>query len=185
MFSIIIGNQDVQVLVAINSEGIFVIAEDENVVLLGLKYEEFCWAYAIPSEPNNPDCYPCLYLQFQASKDETKLWKLLQIFSKQAAMMDALISTFVEELKLQKSWEQAQPDGNNVRSNNSVDVDEVDVGSSSDLLSDALVPLNKTVLNRTNSTASCISNKLNRLSLATFNEEGDCIGQTGSLSFNT
>uniref|UniRef100_T1J5Z1 FERM domain-containing protein 8 n=1 Tax=Strigamia maritima TaxID=126957 RepID=T1J5Z1_STRMM len=176
MLSNIFGTQDKEVLIAINSEGIYIINEDENTLLLGLKYHEFSWAFIKSSQPCNPDCFPSLYIQFQVQEAEAKVWKMLQLFSKQAIMMNAIISSFVEDLKASNNWENTSE----MRQNISLDVDEVDIGTGSDLLSDTLVPLTKTVAKRSNSSASCISNKLYRLSLTTFNEDGDCISSTGS-----
>jgi hypothetical protein len=34
-----------------------------QVILLGLKLEELSWDYAKPSQENNDDCLPCLFIQ--------------------------------------------------------------------------------------------------------------------------
>ena len=47
---------------------------------------------------------------------------------------------------------------------------------------DCLVPL--TTVSRRGIPESCLSNKLNRLTLATFDDEGHCIGHMGSWSFS-
>ena len=69
------------------------------VVLLGLKLEELSWDYAKPSQENNEDCLPCLFIQFCVIENGRRVSKILQIFSRQAVQMDALINTFVDELK--------------------------------------------------------------------------------------
>ncbi|XP_021914561.1 FERM domain-containing protein 8 isoform X3 [Zootermopsis nevadensis] len=170
----LITHQDVPVLIAINAQGIYVIDAIQCTLLLGLKYEELSWDFAKPSQENNPDCLPCLFLQFMVLENGTRVSKILQVFSKQAVMMDTLISAFVEELK-QKTV---------------VYIDETDrpvydTSTDSDALSlpaDTQVPL--TMVNRRELPQSCLSNKLSKLTLATFDDDGHCIGQMGSWSFS-
>ena len=57
------------------------------------------WDYAKPSQENNEDCLPCLFIQFCVIENGRRVSKILQIFSRQAVQMDALIATFVDELK--------------------------------------------------------------------------------------
>jgi len=38
------------------------------VILLGLKLEELSWDYAKPSQENNDDCLPCLFIQVKRFK---------------------------------------------------------------------------------------------------------------------
>ena len=87
------------VLVAINANGLYVIDPLNVVILLGLKLEELSWDYAKPSQENNEDCLPCLFIQFCVIENGRRVSKILQIFSRQASQMDALINTFVDELK--------------------------------------------------------------------------------------
>ena len=61
--------------------------------------EELSWDYAKPSQENNEDCLPCLFIQFCVIENGRRVSKILQIFSRQAVQMDALIATFVDELK--------------------------------------------------------------------------------------
>ena len=68
-------------------------------MLLGLKLEELSWDYAKPSQENNEDCLPCLFIQFCVIENGRRVSKILQIFSRQAIQMDALIATFVEDYK--------------------------------------------------------------------------------------
>jgi hypothetical protein len=49
--------------VAINAAGLYVIDPVNVVILLGLKHEELSWDYAKPSQENNEDCLPCLFIQ--------------------------------------------------------------------------------------------------------------------------
>ncbi|XP_058120764.1 LOW QUALITY PROTEIN: putative FERM domain-containing protein FRMD8P1 [Anopheles ziemanni] len=148
--------KDLPVLIAVNERGIFVIDQIECTLLLGLKYEEFSWeyAYAKPSNVNDPECLPCIFLQFGAVENGIAATKLMQIFSRQAAMVDALITHFIEQDKRRKESgadpadQAAEP---NPIKNNGIGV---------------------------------LSNKFTRLTLATFDDEGRCIGQTGSLSIS-
>ena len=87
------------VLIAINANGLYVIDPLNVVILLGLKLEELSWDYANPSQENNEDCLPCLFIQFCVIENGRRVSKILQIFSRQASQMDALINTFVDELK--------------------------------------------------------------------------------------
>ncbi|XP_069673566.1 FERM domain-containing protein 8 isoform X2 [Periplaneta americana] len=164
----LITHQDVPVLVAINAQGVYVIDDIQCTLLLGLKYEELSWDFAKPSQEDNPDCLPCLFLQFMVLENGTRVSKILQVFSKQAVMMDALISGFVEELKQKTA---AYTD--------ETDRPVYDTSTDSD---DTQVPL--TMVNRRELPQSCLSNKLSKLTLATFDEDGRCIGQMGSWSFS-
>eukprot|EP00095_Tigriopus_kingsejongensis_P011483 maker-scaffold626_size122949-snap-gene-0.34 protein:Tk11483 transcript:maker-scaffold626_size122949-snap-gene-0.34-mRNA-1 annotation:"ferm domain-containing protein 8" len=163
-------NHDTEVLVAINSQGFYVIDPVNVVVLLGLKLEELSWDYAKPSQENNEDCLPCLFIQFCVIENGRRVSKILQIFSRQAVQMDALIATFVDELKQRVAMFNDDPDGNIYNDASSTEAD------------DCLVPL--TTVSRRAIPESCLSNKLNRLTLATFDDEGHCIGHMGSWSFS-
>jgi len=163
-------NNDTEVLVAINSNGLFVVDPLNVVVLLGLKLEELSWDYAKPSQENNEDCLPCLFIQFCVIENGRRVSKILQIFSRQAVQMDALISTFVDELKQRVAMYSEDHEGN-VYGDPATDAD------------DCLVPL--TTVSRRGIPESCLSNKLNRLTLATFDDEGHCIGHMGSWSFSS
>lgn len=50
--------------------------------------------------------------QFDAVDNGTRTSKLLQVFSKQAPMIDALITHFVEQMKRRRSGENGQPPEN-------------------------------------------------------------------------
>lgn len=64
---------------------------------MGLRYEEFNWDYARPSKEDDPDCLPCLFLQFLVVENGTRVSKMLQVFSKQVKLMDKLITIFVND----------------------------------------------------------------------------------------
>merc|ERR1719266_459224 len=160
-------NHDTEAVVAINTNGLYVIDPLNVVVLLGLKLEELSWDYAKPSQENNEDCLPCLFIQFCVIENGRRVSKILQIFSRQASQMDALINTFVDELKQRVAM---------------YNEDHEFGDSSLPDADDCLVPL--TTVSRRGIPESCLSNKLNRLTLATFDDEGHCIGHMGSWSFS-
>ena len=167
--------------------------------MLGLKFEELSWDYAKPSQENNEDCLPCLFIQFCVIENGRRVSKILQVkintlyffyahyftlalrasknvsvslqvFSRQAVQMDALISAFVDEIKQKAAM--YNEDGEAMYQDNSTsDHDE------------CLVPL--TTVSRRGIPESCLSNKLSRLTLATFDDEGHCIGHMGSWSFSS
>uniref|UniRef100_A0A182QMS1 FERM domain-containing protein 8 n=1 Tax=Anopheles farauti TaxID=69004 RepID=A0A182QMS1_9DIPT len=156
--------KDLPVLIAVNERGIFVIDQIECTLLLGLKYEEFSWEYAKPSNVNDPECLPCIFLQFGAVENGIAATKLMQIFSRQAAMVDALITHFIEQDKRRKE--------------SGADADQAAGGGG--LADNTYVEPNPIK----NNGIGVLSNKFSRLTLATFDDEGRCIGQTGSLSIS-
>lgn len=88
---------DRPVRVALNRDGIFIMDSSKQELLLGLMYDEISWEYTEPAK-GKPDCLPCLWLEFDVAEGPKKYSKLLQIFSKQAIMMNAMIEACVEEL---------------------------------------------------------------------------------------
>ncbi|CAH1112328.1 unnamed protein product [Psylliodes chrysocephalus] len=157
-------HQDQPILVAINAEGLYIMDDIKYVLLLGLKFEEFSWEYARPSREENPNCLPCLFIQFNVVENGTTVSKILQIFSRQASLMDTLITTFMKQTKSKKIDE----------SDKSLDHVVGEIEPHSSYIMSTMYP----------STLPCLSNKLNRLTLATFDENGHCIGQMGSWSFS-
>lgn len=149
--SAFINHYDMPILIAINREGIHLIKHSEAVVLLSLHYQQFSWDYANPLQSNNPDCLPCLFIQFHMPGTRRQESKLLQIFSRQAFLMDKLISAFVEELKKQNLWG-----------------DQVDHLSASEQPDDDVFPISPAKL----CSELSLTRNLKRLSLATFNETG-------------
>lgn len=75
-------------------------------MLLGLKYEELSWEFARPSKEDDPNCLPCVFLQFMVVENGARVSKILQVFSRQASLMDTLIASFVNYGKA-KSGEDA------------------------------------------------------------------------------
>lgn len=88
---------DRPVRVGINRDGIFIMDSIKQELLLGRMYDEISWEYTEPAK-GNPNCLPCLWLEFDVEQGSKKCSKLLQIFSKQAVMMNAMVEACVEEL---------------------------------------------------------------------------------------
>ncbi|XP_038106892.1 FERM domain-containing protein 8 isoform X3 [Culex quinquefasciatus] len=168
--------KDLPVLIAVNERGIYVIDQIECTLLLGLKYDELSWDYAKPSNVNDPECLPCIFLQFGAVENGIAATKLMQIFTRQAAMVDALITHFIEQAKRRK-------ESGGVAGGAAGEVPEVPivgvvgVGGGENPYEAEPNPIQ-------NNGVGVLSNKLSRLTLATFDDEGRCIGQTGSLAIS-
>ncbi|XP_013420444.1 putative FERM domain-containing protein FRMD8P1 isoform X2 [Lingula anatina] len=161
-------NPDTEITVAVNREGIFVIDSSKASLILGLPYEDLSWEYAESgSAKDNPNCQPCLFLQFEATENNTTVTKLLQIFSKEAKLMDALIETCVAILQetevepaiLKEEHAQAQATPDNA------DLDCVD----------APLPKEKRGQLFKILQSGQLCNKMDKLCLATFSVEGECI----------
>lgn len=96
-------------------------------LMLGLRYEDFSWDLGKPNKSNLIDHLPCIFIQFVVIENGARVSKIMQIFSKQvpqtysmklrqsdpaltrfyfarlqADMMDALINTFVTNIKCKK-----------------------------------------------------------------------------------
>ncbi|XP_076800492.1 putative FERM domain-containing protein FRMD8P1 isoform X2 [Clavelina lepadiformis] len=100
------------VLIAINTNGVWVIDKEKKHVLIGLLYDDFNWEMTTP-EPNedglNADTelqLPSLFLEFDDEKTKTN--QLLQIVSKQAPMMDSMIETCILMIREKEQIAQAQ-----------------------------------------------------------------------------
>ncbi|KAH7941534.1 hypothetical protein HPB49_014709 [Dermacentor silvarum] len=94
----LMNHYDLPVLVAINRDGVHVMDPSQPVVLLSLPYKQLSWDYACPTQPDNPDCLPCLFLQFQLpGQNETSV---LQVFSRQS-----IITFIVFRACFQLCWE--------------------------------------------------------------------------------
>lgn len=156
-------HQDVPVLVGINPQGVYVIDNVQCILLLGLKYDDMSWDFAKPSQEDNPDCLPCLFLQFRVLENGTRVSKILQVFSKQAVMMDALICGFIEDMK-KKSVQQPADE-----------TDRLPVYDTATDSDDTQMPLTTV---RRDLPQACIGNKLSRLTLATFDEEAHSMPNT-------
>ncbi|XP_054740102.1 uncharacterized protein LOC129245756 [Anastrepha obliqua] len=149
-----VSHKDVEVMIAVNERGIFVVDTLECTLLLGLRYEDLSWDFAKPSVNNDSECLTCIFIQFDAMENGIQVSKLMQIFSKQAGMIDALISHFAEQIRKLKLN-----------------------GNMADQHPEEPYPIQ-------NNGTGVLCNKLSRLTLATFDDEGRCIGQTGSLSIS-
>ncbi|XP_064484788.1 FERM domain-containing protein 8-like isoform X2 [Ornithodoros turicata] len=158
----LMSHYDLPVLVGINREGLHVIDPSQPVVLMSLQYRHLSWDCAHPAQPQNPNCLPCLFLQFQQpGQNEISM---VQLFSKQAVLMDALIATLVEELKKRPSWAEDEVDG-------------VGAGTHSD--EDVQIPLTAKKIRDEQG----LSGKMRKLSIARFSSRGDYINSRGSLAF--
>lgn len=172
-------NNDIPILIAINGNGIFLIDDQKCELLLGLKYNELNWDYAEPSisskQYNTQDSLPCLFIQFQAIEETSnsslppqRVLKFLQIFSKQAKLMDILIANFIHVWKNKK---------NDLFQQHSFDENDYGYGYSDQQRSDNLIEKDELIPNYRP------ENQLQRLALTTFNELGQCIGKMGSWNF--
>ncbi|KFM62647.1 FERM domain-containing protein 8, partial [Stegodyphus mimosarum] len=153
--SLLFDHFDKMVLVGINRDGVHIIDEIDSCLLLSMKFRNLSWDYAAASKAENPDCLPCLFIQFKIPGQRTRETNLIQIFSYQANMMDKLISKFVEELKQRPSWCEDQVD-------NFISVPHEE---------DDILP----ITTRRLSSEAYIEDRLKRLSLTTFNESGQML----------
>lgn len=131
-------HQDIPVLVAINSKGLYIIDDLQCVsvhssrkssllsnlsfllqtILLGVRFEEFSWEYARPSKEEEPDCLPCLFVQFMVVENGARVSKILQVFSRQASLMDTLVTAFVTRLKSKSNDEPDKAYENHINNEN-------------------------------------------------------------------
>ncbi|XP_060062836.1 putative FERM domain-containing protein FRMD8P1 [Ylistrum balloti] len=91
------------VTVTINTEGICVIDDQEKEVLLTVPYEQLSWDYVNRREGSK---MPTLYIQFLTKADEST--RVLQIYSKQAPFMDALVDTCVRKKQDEQSYDKSE-----------------------------------------------------------------------------
>ncbi|XP_046441277.1 putative FERM domain-containing protein FRMD8P1 [Daphnia pulex] len=163
---------DLEIQVAVSSVGVYLIEPHEGTVLLGLKYGEFIWDCALPYRLDDPDCFPCIFLQFASPPSSPRDGNdtcVIQIFSKQAVMVNALIAYYTNRQR------------RNSTAAANASSDEIDGGIHGEQdLDDVMAPLTNPA--QTGLLDSCLTNKLHRLSLATFDDEGRCLISTGSLA---
>ncbi|XP_046849264.1 FERM domain-containing protein 8-like isoform X2 [Xenia sp. Carnegie-2017] len=89
----LLDHHDIPVRVAINRGAVHVIEPKKNEILLGLSYDEFSWDYShCPESTSNPECFDTFWLEFDSEEGEITQ---LQIYSKQAIMMDAMVQFIV------------------------------------------------------------------------------------------
>jgi len=96
LFSTIWRNSDLPVRVAINRERVHVIDDIKNDILLSLAFDELSWDYT-PAPAMDPGAMDTFWLEFDApgSDADSPEAQRLQIFSKQAEMMDAMVQSCV------------------------------------------------------------------------------------------
>lgn len=96
LFSNIWGNSDLPVRVAINRERLHVIDDTKNDILLSLAFDELSWDYT-PAPALEPDSMDTFWLEFDTHEynNGPPEAQRLQIFSKQAEMMDAMVQSCV------------------------------------------------------------------------------------------
>jgi hypothetical protein len=155
----LMNHHDCKIWVAINWEGIHLINKKNPELIFSVNYDQFNYQLAFP---NNRDvqALPCLFLQFNTRRRETiSETKMLQVFSREAQLMDTLIAAFVSQVQ-----EERDP---------GAEVDATDSGGFVDdkvsTKSAELRPVEKQG-----------QKKKNRLSCATFNEKGECVRKQGS-----
>lgn len=135
-------------------------------------------------------------LQFDAIDNGIRTSKLLQVFSKQAPMIDALITHFAEQMKRRRNGENGQPPENVAEGKLStlftVNLRELILAKTSfwswKTKKNSLIAPNSILFAEPNpiqnNGCGVLSNKLSKLTLATFDADGRCIGQMGSLSIS-
>ncbi|XP_064393909.1 putative FERM domain-containing protein FRMD8P1 [Halichondria panicea] len=97
---------DRQVYVAINKESVHILAASSPPeVLLYAPIERLCWEFQ-PCNEEGEDFYSSLWLEYETIQGERKVFKLLQVFSRQAPMMDAILGRCWDHLDKK---EQASP----------------------------------------------------------------------------
>jgi len=94
--------QDDPVWIAVNTEGVFILDMDTIEFLIGLPYQKLSWEYGEPQDKENRDCLPCLFLSFPSEEKNKPVTKMLQIFSKEAVLTDALIEACIGLKQLEK-----------------------------------------------------------------------------------
>lgn len=99
--------KDMEVLVALNTDGICIIDQLREDPMLAVPYEELSWALDTNEEEENR--MAVLMLQFLVKEEGEEVTKVLQVFSSQAKMMDALIESCVKRKHQQR--DQSARDG--------------------------------------------------------------------------
>lgn len=87
-------DKDMDVLVALNTDGICIIDQLGEDPVLAVPYEELSWELDTNEDEENR--LAVLLLQFLVTEGKEKVTKVLQVFSSQAKMMDALIDSCVK-----------------------------------------------------------------------------------------
>ncbi|CAG2180685.1 unnamed protein product [Oppiella nova] len=147
---------DLKVWVAVNRDGLHLISKEKPELLLSIDYNDLCWAIGCPQDSSDPNCIPCLFIQIPEENDKNNT--ILQIFSRQYKLIEQILNSFIDDAKKSLSVDH-------------VSCDVVDGGG----------PLSAESVSTPFSFGSN-SKTLNRkkLSLATFDNSGQCINKTGS-----
>lgn len=100
-------NHNIETWCAINTNGVSVIDREKDEVILAVPFTELCWEYGEPQFDVDDDSFPCLFLQFLVDEktDEgtvRRVTKILQVYTRQAKMMQALIESCVQRKKLRR-----------------------------------------------------------------------------------
>ncbi len=99
------GDQDDPVFVAVNLEGISILDMDDVRFLIFLRYRHFTWDYYPPAQKENPNRIPCVAIKFD---DGLGNWKLLQIFTKEAPLINAMLTTCRKALNKNEKVQKVQ-----------------------------------------------------------------------------
>uniref|UniRef100_A0A914UIZ4 FERM domain-containing protein 8 n=1 Tax=Plectus sambesii TaxID=2011161 RepID=A0A914UIZ4_9BILA len=171
---------DLPVLIGVNREFITVIDPHKHTVLLSQAIDDCSWRRFDNADPSNADALPSFFLHFPddeaaaaASNDfgfKPPSSKLLQVFTRQAVMIEALLNAVYQCYALEAAnddEESAEEEEEEENGDIAADDDEVD-----GVVSAARINYNK---------STTLSNKLSRLCLATFDEKGQCVQAQGSL----
>lgn len=142
--------KDLLITVAISREFVCVIDKDRYMSLLTVPINECSWK---KFNSTNAQCLSSFFIHFSSTTQTENTSKLLQIFTKQAVMMDALMTSS------QEAW-RAEDNDNTFADDELLKLEENALSMSED-------PLYQT--------------KCNRLCLATFDSEGTCVDAVGSL----
>ncbi|OAF71401.1 FERM domain-containing protein 8 [Intoshia linei] len=95
--------QDDPVYIAINPLGLFIIDMDDVKFLIGIPLKKLHWQLGLPNSTDK-DCFPSLFITFTINEKtksknkqliNVKRKKILQIFSKEAQLCDALINSCI------------------------------------------------------------------------------------------
>ncbi|XP_052275436.1 FERM domain-containing protein 8-like isoform X1 [Dreissena polymorpha] len=98
-------NHNIETWAAINTNGVTIIDREKDEVLLAVPFTELCWEYIEPQFDVDDDAFPALLLQFLVTETNPdsgapqQVTKVLQVYSRQARMMKALIESCVERKK--------------------------------------------------------------------------------------
>lgn len=98
----LLGSQPVQVWVCINTEGLCIIEKDKDFVDLAVPFTEMSWQ--LHDNDIDEDKLPSLFIQFLVKDEGENVTKLLEIHSKQAKLMNALIDSMVKRKRMEQPY---------------------------------------------------------------------------------